>query len=51
MLSLKELAKELRLSENTVRRAIKAGRIKAVKLGKQFRISEAEVERIKKEGY
>jgi len=50
MLSIKETAKTLRISEATVRRFIASGEIRAVKVGEQWRIIEAEIERIKNEG-
>ena len=50
MLSIKETAKTLRISEATVRRFIASGEIRAVRVGEQWRIAEAEIERIKNEG-
>jgi len=50
MLSIKETAKTLRISEATVRRFIASGEIRAVRVGEQWRIAEAEIERIENEG-
>lgn len=49
MLDIRQVAKELRLCERTVRTLIKSGKIKAVRVGKQYRISEEEVKRLKGE--
>ena len=51
MLTTTELAKALNVSLPTIFRAIYSGKIKAVKMGKGWRVSEEEVERIKKEGF
>ena len=40
MLSVKQIAKELNVSNRTIYRYIKAGRLKAVKLGYILRIQE-----------
>jgi excisionase family DNA binding protein len=49
-LSIAEFAKEFKVSSQTVRRAIKAGRIQAFQVGAgkkaQYRISHLEIERI-----
>jgi len=45
MLSLKEVAEILNLSELTIRRFIKSKKLKAAKLGKQIRVSEKDLER------
>lgn len=50
MLKIGEVAKELKVSEMTIRRYIDCGKIKAIKLGGLIRIDESELERIKKEG-
>ena len=50
MLTTIELAKELNVSLPTIFRAIYSGKKKAVKIGKGWRISTEELERIKKEG-
>ena len=39
---VEELARKLRVSEMTIYRYIKAGKIKAYKIGKEFRIDHAE---------
>lgn len=39
---VEELAKELRVSNMTIYRYIKAGKIKAYKIGKEFRIDKNE---------
>jgi excisionase family DNA binding protein len=41
-----ELAELLNLSPNTVYRLIKAGQIRAVRVGQQFRIPAAEIDRL-----
>lgn len=41
----KELAKELRVNIMTIYRYIKAGKIKAYKIGKEFRIDKKEFQR------
>ena len=51
MYTTTELAKSLNISLPTIFRAIYSGKIKAVKMGKGWRISEDELERIKKEGF
>lgn len=50
MFTLKEVAEKLRVSYLTVYKAVQDGRIKAVKIGRDYRVTEEEVERIKKEG-
>lgn len=40
MLSVKEIANSLRISDRTVRNLIETGKIKAYKVGNQFRIKE-----------
>lgn len=39
---VEELAQKLRVSEMTIYRYIKAGKVKAYKIGKEFRIDKAE---------
>lgn len=46
----KEVAEALAVSEFTVYRLIQSGRIRAVKAGRQWRISPDEAERVKREG-
>jgi len=48
LLTLKETAKILRVSERSVMRYLKAGRLKASKLG-QWRIKEGDIERFLKD--
>ena len=48
LLTLKETAKILRVSERTVMRYLKAGKLKASKIGK-WRIKESDLERFLKE--
>lgn len=50
MWTTEELAKELKVVRTTVLRMIRKGRIRAVRVGKSFRIGDEEVERIKREG-
>lgn len=51
MLKVEDLAKELKVSQMTIFRALQQGKIKAIKIGNCWRISEEELERIKKVGY
>jgi len=50
MKTIKEVALEMKLSENTIRLWIKSGRIKVVQFKKKgmIRISDEELERLKK---
>lgn len=50
MYTTREFADILKLNERTVRNWINDGKIKAVKLNSEWRVSEEELERIKKEG-
>ena len=50
MYSLTEAADKVDVHVNTIRRWIKEGKIKAVKMGKNWKISEDELERVLKEG-
>lgn len=50
MLTIKEVADALRVHEITIFRHLKDGKIKGVKIGKSWRISEEELERIKRQG-
>ena len=43
--SLKEVADILNVHSETVRRLIKAGKLKAAKIGKDYRIAKPELER------
>ena len=49
MLRIREVARELNVSERTVLRLIKSGKINAVRVGNQWRISQEEVKRLKGE--
>ena len=42
---VEELAKKLRVSNMTIYRYIKAGKLKAYKIGKEFRIDKKEFQR------
>ena len=44
LLSIFEIAKRLKLHVKTVRNYVRDGRLKAVRIGKQYRISRADVE-------
>lgn len=48
-LTLAEVAASLRVSENTARALLKSGVIPARKQGRQYRISESDVEKYKQE--
>lgn len=50
MRTVKQVAEELQCSIHTIYRYIEAGKIKAVKLNRNIRIADEEVEKIKKEG-
>lgn len=50
LLRLSEAAKRLAVCERTLRREIRAGRIRAVKINKNLRISEAEIRRVVAQG-
>jgi len=50
MLTIDEVAKVLKVSYRSVWLLVKAEKIKAVKVGKQWRISEPEIEHIKEVG-
>lgn len=50
MYTTKEIADIIKLNERTVRNWINDGKIKAVKLNSEWRVSDEELERIKKEG-
>lgn len=45
-----EVCELLRISSASVRRFIGNGKLKAVRIGKQFRVSEREIERVLGEG-
>jgi len=48
--TLQEIAEILKISEITIYRYIKKGKIKAIKIGKKWRIKSEELERILKDG-
>lgn len=50
MNTIEQLAEELKANPLTVRKWIKSERIKAIKLGNHWRVSDEELERIKREG-
>lgn len=50
MLETKKVANELGVNPKTVWLWIKQGRIKAIRLGKNFKVSEEELDYIKKNG-
>lgn len=45
-----EVAKKLNVSRQTIFRKVKDGKIKAIKVGKNYQIPIAEIRRIEKEG-
>ena len=49
MITLREAAKELRVCYNTMLKYVSSGAIHAVKIGRTYRVSEEEIERVKKE--
>ena len=50
MLTIKEVASDLKVHEMTILRHLNNKSIKGVKIGKSWRISEEELERIKQYG-
>ena len=50
ILTVTEVADRWRCSPDTVYRAISAGRLKAFRVGKEYRIRESEVERYEEGG-
>ncbi len=50
ILTIKELAEFLKVNEATIRRAIDAGKLKALKVGKSWRIEKEEVIKWLQEG-
>lgn len=50
MFTIEEVATILKISYRSAWLMVVAGKIKAIKVGNQWRITEEEVERIKKEG-
>ena len=51
MFKVSEVANLLKVHRNTIFKALQRGRIKGIKIGGVWRISEEEVERIKQEGF
>ena len=50
MYNIDQVAEMLRLCRITVFRYIKSGKIKAIKIGKEWRIKQDEIDRIMREG-
>ena len=50
MLTIEEVSKILKISYRSTWLMVVAGKIKAIKVGNQWRVTEDELERIKKEG-
>jgi excisionase family DNA binding protein len=50
VLTIEEVSKILKISYRSAWLMVVAGKIKAIRVGNQWRISEDEIERIKKEG-
>lgn len=50
MLTIKQVAEALSVSVMTIVRYLAKGRIRGVRVGKSWRISQEELERIKREG-
>ena len=50
MYSVKEVAKELKVHENTIRRWIRDGDLKALKVGKQVRITDEQLKQFLESG-
>ena len=48
MLSVKQVAEELNVCQETIKRKLQKGIYKGIKVGTRWRISEEEIERIKK---
>lgn len=44
--TVEQVARKLQLHENTIRNMIKTGRLRAVKIGKGWRIPKAEYEKL-----
>lgn len=49
-MGLREVSEVLGLHYNTVLKYVSLGLIRAIKIGKAYRVSEEEIERIKREG-
>lgn len=50
MFTIEEVANELKLHKMTIYRMIERGWIKAIKIGKSWRITEKELKKLKREG-
>lgn len=50
LLTVEETAEALRLSGEGLRRMLRLGRVKSVKIGRRYFVSREEVNRIKREG-
>lgn len=50
MLTIEDIARELRLNKMTIFRYLKSGKITGVKIGGSWRFNKEELDRIKKEG-
>jgi excisionase family DNA binding protein len=50
LLSVADTAKELRISQRSLRRWIADGRVQIIRFGRAVRIDRAELQRLKKEG-
>ena len=51
MFTVNEVASLLKVHRNTIFKALQKGKIKGIKIGGVWRISEEEVEKIKMEGF
>ena len=51
MLTIKQVAEELNVCQMTIIRHLSKGNIKGIRVGRAWRISREEVDRIKKEGF
>jgi len=49
LLSVKQVAEKLQLCEATIREYLKAGRLRAIKIGRCWRIDAIELERLMQE--
>lgn len=50
MLTIEDVAKELRVNKVTIYRKLLNGEIKGIKVGNQWRIDEKELKKIKEQG-
>ena len=51
MLTIEDVASELKVTPMTIYRALKLGKVRGVKIGAIWRISEDELQRVIKEGF